>query len=168
MTLLLFNYAMFQNPALLIVGWVIAGIEAFTAILHLCKILFKNNKKVVEKIDKTIEKMQTKLVKLQHLQAELQVAYAYEQAKKDNAAPVDVILPAPDGAAEPDDVEEPDDAKIDEMNKEAAAEFDEREKADFDTTDYKADAAEIIPDHIEEPTAESYELFKKFIGSLQK
>ena len=162
MTLLLFNYAIFNNPTLLVIGWIIAGLEAVTAVLQFFKVVFRNNKKIVERLDKSIAKCQNTIARLQQKRAEYQSAVvAYDNINNSAAtAPVDVIIPPADGveSIEPEHVEEPDAAEIDEINKECDAALAEHEKADFDA----AEPVDIEPD------AESYELFKKIYRELKK
>ena len=160
MTLLLFNYAIFNNPTLVIIGWIIAGIEAITAILQFFKVVFRNNKKIVERLDKSIEKCQNTIARLQAKRIDYQNAVAYESINnRATNLPVDVIIPPADGVEniEPEHIKEPD-AEIDEINKECDAALAEHEKADFDA----AESVDIEPD------AESYELFKKIYRELKK
>ena len=82
MTLLLFNYALFNDPTLLIVGWLIAGLEAITAILHFIRAVFRNNKKIVERIDKSIAKCEKTLTALRQKQSEYRAVLAYEAVER--------------------------------------------------------------------------------------
>ena len=158
MTLLLFNYALFNNPTLLAIGWVIAGIEAVTAILQFLKVVFRNNKKIVARLDKSIEKCEKTLTRLRQKQADYQTVIAYENLEKGKTItePVDVEIPPADGVEEVQT-----DIDIDAMNKEAQADFDAHERAEFDLTEE--------PETESEPQAgESYELFKKLVESIKK
>ena len=162
MTLLLFNYALFNNPNLLIIGWIIAGLEAVTAVLQFLRVLFRNNKKIVEKIDKSILKCEKTLINLRQKQADFKAIIAMEAAQRGelNAQPTDVEK-TPIYATEAAEPEEP----------EPVAEM----PADVEIP--PADGVEMIePEEqpgqpAEAPTMEnyeSYELFRKFVESVKK
>lgn len=142
MALLLVNYAIFGDPMLLIIGYAIAGLEAITAVLHFLKTVFKNNPKIVEKIDKKISKYQNAITKLKEREACYRAELAYQSAQ----TPPENILHT---------IKE--DAEIEKMNKEASDDLAEQERKDFDLRD------ESEP----EPDNESYELFKKFVAQVK-
>lgn len=154
MTILLVNYAIFNNPYLLIVGWIIAGIEAVTALLQFFRVIFRNNKKIAERLDKSIAKCEQTLVKLRQRQADYQAFLAMEAAQHGEVS----ATPAPE-VAEPEKEPEP------------VAEI----PADVQIP--PADGVETIepeeePEQpAEAPTiddSESYELYKKFVASVKK
>lgn len=78
MALLMVNYALFGDPTLTMIGWIIAAIEASTAVLRLIKTIFRNNKKIVEKCDRAIAKHEKALTLLREKQAEYQKILAVE------------------------------------------------------------------------------------------
>ena len=146
MTILLVNYAIFNNPYLLIVGWIIAGIEAVTALLQFFRVIFRNNKKIAERLDKSIAKCEQTLVKLRQRQADYQAFLAMEAAQHGQLAepekepepvaeiPADVQIPPADGVETIEPEEEPE------------------QPAEAPTID----------------DSESYELYKKFVESVKK
>lgn len=79
MALLLFNYALFGDSTLLIIGWVIAAFEAITAILKFIKMLLPQNSKSAEKILKIIDKIDKAIEKLKTKRAEL--VYNYQRSQ---------------------------------------------------------------------------------------
>lgn len=78
MALLMVNYALFGDPTLTMIGWIIAAIEASTAVLRLIKTIFRNNKKIVEKCDRAIAKHEKALTLLREKQAEYKKILAVE------------------------------------------------------------------------------------------
>lgn len=65
MCLLLLNYSVFGDPILKVLGFIIAGIEAVSAIIGLVKKLFPNNKQVNDVADgilATLESMKSTLI----------------------------------------------------------------------------------------------------------
>ena len=146
MTILLVNYAIFNNPYLLIVGWIIAGIEAVTALLQFFRVIFRNNKKIAERLDKSIAKCEQTLVKLRQRQADYQAFLEMEAAQHGQLAepekepepvaeiPADVQIPPADGVETIEPEEEPE------------------QPAEAPTID----------------DSESYELYKKFVESVKK
>lgn len=163
MTLLLFNYALFNNPTLSIIGWIIAGLEAVTAVLQFFRVVFRNNKKIVAKLDKSISKCEQTLINLRQKQADYRAVIAMENVQRGelNAQPADIEKKPiyATEAAEPEEEPEP----VAEM------------PADGEIP--PADGVEMIePEEESEHAAEaptmgsneSYELFLKFCESVKK
>ena len=163
MTLLLINYAIFSNPVLLVIGYLIAGLEAITAVLQFIKVVFKNNTKIVKKIDSKISKYQKAIQVLKERQAYYNAEIAYQNA---HVIPINETAPASKITKDDTDIaENADNADdIDKINAEAQQDIDEHEKAEFDTTDYDDEPADddTLNDN------ESYELFKKFVAQVKK
>ena len=158
MVLLAVNYAIFNNPTLLIFGWIIAGIEAVTAVLQFLRIVFKNNKKVVEKIDKAIEKNKEALTKLYQKRDEYIAIVAYETAKRDTSIPEPIINTETDaGNVIPEHVETPADVAIPPADG----------VEEIETEPQASEQAPTEAPHFE-LNGESAELFAKFIGSIKK
>lgn len=154
MALLLFNYSFFNEPALAVFGWIIAGLEAVTAILTFIRTVFRNNKKIVASLDKAIDKCEKTLLSLRQKQAEYRAVLAYEAVER-GEIPVDTT--AENSQAEPAAEETEVPKHIDEI------------PPDMATT--PADGVEEIDStaasHVEFD-GESAELFAKFLGSLKK
>lgn len=169
MTLLLFNYAIFNNPILLYIGFALAALEATTAVLQFFKVLFGKNEKIVKKIDKTITKLQNKIGKLKEKEAYYRADIAYK-AEKDEPIPVDIAVPVSDGVdeiapPEQEKAEPEEDYDAETIEKENAEALAEHERNDFDTREY--DDAEAV--NVSEPEdVASYELFKKFVAQVKK
>lgn len=162
MTLLLINYAIFSNPILLIIGYAIAGLEAVTAVLQFIKVVFRNNEKLVKKIDSKIIKYEKAINTLRERQAYYSAELAYQNAHAAQKIPEHIEIKRDDNDA----------AELAEIDKENAAELAEHEKADFDadfgTVDdgYNEDPAEQADEDAN--NNESYELFKKFVAQVKK
>lgn len=169
MTLLLFNYALFNDPTLLIVGWLIAGLEAITAILHFIRAVFRNNKKIVERIDKSIAKCEKTLTALRRKQSEYRAVLAYEAVERGelNISLTDnektkISEAEQNGANDKNNNEFPPDALITPADGVEETQPEEPQEADEEPEPAREDAAHV------ELAGESAELLAKFIGSLKK
>lgn len=163
MTLLLFNYALFNDPNLLIIGWIIAGLEAVTAVLQFLRVVFRNNKKIVEKLDKSIAKCEKTLINLRQKQADYRAIIAMETIQRGelNTNPADgekTPISATE-TAEPEQEPEP----VEEMPADV-----EIPPADGVETIEPEEEPEQPADAPTTENNESYELFKKFVESVKK
>ena len=163
MTILLFNYAIFNNPYLLIVGWIIAGIEAITATLQFLRVVFRNNKKIVEKLDKSIAKCEKTLINLRQKQDVYRAVIAMEDVQHGelnaNPAYIEKTPIYATKAAEPEEEPEP----VVEMPADV-----EIPPADGVETIEPEEEPEQPADAPTTENNESYELFKKFVESVKK
>ena len=117
---------------------------------------------MLKKIDKKINKYRKAIETLRERQAYYRAEIAYNSAQKipeNKTAPASYFVEEEND--EPPPSESADDAEIDEINKDAQQDFDEHERAEFDTSDDPEDV------EIEDDT-ESYELYKKFVAQVKK
>lgn len=184
MALLMVNYALFGDPTLTMIGWIIAAIEASTAVLKLIRTIFRNNKKIVEKCDRAIEKHEKALTLLREKQAEYKKILAIESVN-DNIKDTSLSDTADDdqGGAEispsdPVGIMSDDDVKIEKANAEELARHERIDDyisdanvptvaipTDDDQGDDKSSPESAAGDVV--LSSESAALFEKFCKSLK-
>ena len=163
MALLMVNYALFGDPTLTLIGWIIAAIEASTAVLRLIKTIFRNNKKIVEKCDRAIAKHEKALTLLREKQAEYKKILEIESVK-------DMSLSDTTDGEGGAEISPPEDVGISnddpEIEKNINDEIAYHERVDDYMEDPHTAPSSIIGDVI--LSSESADLLKKFYASVKK